>query len=86
MHADTYRCRIAHEHIHTSPRDCRAPLTAPHHTSNTYMPTHHTPSQDLKGQFSGSIQAFGSSGGATSVEFDLKGSTWQWGDYGLDQV
>lgn len=42
--------------------------------------------QDLRGQFSGSLQAFGSSGGATSVEFDLKGNTWKWGDYGLDQV
>ena len=32
------------------------------------------------------VQAYGGGGGATSVDFDLKGQTWQWGDYGLDQV
>ena len=33
-----------------------------------------------------SSQAYGGGGGATSVDFDLKGQAWEWGDYGLDQV
>ncbi len=32
------------------------------------------------------LQAYGGGGGATSVDFDLKGQAWEWGDYGLDQV
>ena len=32
------------------------------------------------------VQAYGGGGGATSVDFDLKGQAWEWGDYGLDQV
>lgn len=42
--------------------------------------------QDLKGRWSGSIQAYGGGGGATNCEFDVKGEAWQWGDYGMDQV
>jgi hypothetical protein len=35
--------------------------------------------QDCRGQWNGSIQAFGGGGGATSCEFDVKGHDWQWG-------
>lgn len=42
--------------------------------------------QDVRGQWSGSIQAYGGGGGATSCDFDVKGQTWQWGSYALDAL
>lgn len=42
--------------------------------------------QDVRGEWRGSVQAYGGGGGATSVDFDLRGQAWEWGDYGLDQV
>lgn len=43
--------------------------------------------QDLRGQWSGGIQAYGGGSGPTSLEFDVKGATWQWGPhYGLDSL
>lgn len=42
--------------------------------------------QDLKGQWSGGVQAYGGGGGATNVDFNVRGQSWQWGDYALDQV
>jgi hypothetical protein len=34
--------------------------------------------QDAEGEWSGSIQAYGGGGGATSCDFDLKGHNWKW--------
>ena len=42
--------------------------------------------QDLRGQWSGAIQAYGGGGGATAVEFNLRGRDWHWGVYELDQA
>ncbi|CAL8466123.1 g5659 [Coccomyxa elongata] len=42
--------------------------------------------QDLRGQWSGGVQAYGGGGGATNVDFNVRGQDWQWGIYGLDQV
>lgn len=42
--------------------------------------------QDITGTWNGSIQAFGGGGGATSCEFDVRGSGWKWGDAALDLV
>ncbi len=42
--------------------------------------------QDLRGQWSGSCQAYGGGGGATNVDFNLRGNTWSWGDFRLDQA
>lgn len=42
--------------------------------------------QDVHGHWSGSIQAFGGGGGATSCEFDVRGTDWQWGQATLDAV
>jgi hypothetical protein len=40
--------------------------------------------QDARGQWGGSVQAFGGGGGATSVEFDVRGAGWRWGAAALD--
>ena len=42
--------------------------------------------QDVRGQWKGSWEAYGGGGGATSVEFGVRGEDWEWGDYGLDKV
>lgn len=42
--------------------------------------------QDVRGQWGGSIQAYGGGGGATSCDFDVRGQAWQWGAYGLDAL
>lgn len=42
--------------------------------------------QDLKGHWSGSMQAYGGGGGATNVDFDMKGREWKWGEYGMDTL
>ena len=42
--------------------------------------------QDVRGQWSGGIQAYGGGGSATSCDFDLKGQAWQWGTYALDAL
>lgn len=42
--------------------------------------------QDVRGNWSGSIQAFGGGGGATSCEFDVRGNGWQWGQASLDAL
>lgn len=42
--------------------------------------------QDVRGQWSGSVQAYGGGGSATSCDFDIKGQAWQWGSYGLDAL
>jgi hypothetical protein len=40
----------------------------------------------VRGQWKGSWEAYGGGGGATSVEFGVRGEDWEWGDYGLDKV
>ncbi len=42
--------------------------------------------QDVRGHWKGSWEAYGGGGGATSVEFGVRGENWEWGDYGLDKV
>ena len=42
--------------------------------------------QDMRGQWSGSIQAYGGGSSASSCDFDVKGQSWQWGSYGLDAL
>lgn len=43
--------------------------------------------QDVRGQWSGSVQAYGSGTGAGSVEFNVRGANWSWGSrWGLDSV
>lgn len=42
--------------------------------------------QDIRGQWKGSWEAYGGGGGATSVEFGVRGEDWEWGDYGLDKA
>ena len=42
--------------------------------------------QELRGQWAGSIQAYGGGSGATSCDFDVKGQGWQWGGHGLDTL
>ena len=42
--------------------------------------------QDLRGQWSGTFQAYGGAGGATNVDFNARGRDWRWGDYALDHV
>ena len=42
--------------------------------------------QDLKGKWKGSMQAYGSVGGAVVGEFDVKGEDWQWGSYCMENV
>jgi hypothetical protein len=42
--------------------------------------------QELRGQWSGGVQAYGGGGGATNVDFNLRGAEWQWGDCALDQA
>lgn len=42
--------------------------------------------QDVRGQWSGSVQAYGGGSSATSCDFDVKGQAWQWGSYGLDAL
>ena len=42
--------------------------------------------QDVHGHWNGSVQAFGGGGGATSCEFDIRGTDWQWGQAKLDMV
>lgn len=42
--------------------------------------------QDIRGQWSGSIQAYGGGSSATSCDFDMKGQSWQWGTYALDAL
>ena len=32
------------------------------------------------------MQAYGGGGGATNVDFNVRGQSWQWGDYALDQA
>jgi hypothetical protein len=42
--------------------------------------------QELRGSWSGGVQAYGGAGGSTALDFNLKGSSWQWGEWTLDQV
>ena len=46
--------------------------------------------QDVKGSWSGTLQAYGGGGGASNVDFDVTGQDWQRrfesGTYKLDQV
>lgn len=42
--------------------------------------------QDMRGQWSGSVQAYGGGSSATSCDFDVKGQAWQWGSYALDAL
>mgnify|MGYP001810334764 CR=1 FL=1 len=51
----------------------------------TPAPALHLPGlQDIRGQWSGSVQAYGGGSSAASCDFDLRGQSWQWGSYGLD--
>eukprot|EP00884_Botryococcus_braunii_P001434 jgi/Botrbrau1/11291/Bobra.0038s0057.1 len=40
----------------------------------------------MKGRWSGAVQAYGGGGGATNVDFNLRGQDWGWGAYCIDQV
>jgi len=42
--------------------------------------------QTLKGQWSGSLQAFGGGRGASTLNFNLKGHSWKWGEYEVDNA
>ncbi|MAD20600.1 MAG: hypothetical protein CMJ52_10720 [Planctomycetaceae bacterium] len=42
--------------------------------------------QDLRGKWKGSMQAYGSTGGAVVAEFDVKGEDWEWGSYCMENV
>lgn len=42
--------------------------------------------QTCQGFWSGSVQAFGGGGGATSCDFDVRGQNWQWGNANLDSL
>jgi hypothetical protein len=42
--------------------------------------------QELRGSWGGSVQAYGGAGGSTAVDFHVKGSNWQWGEWTLDHV
>ncbi|UPQ99883.1 chloroplast protein TIC236 [Chloropicon primus] len=42
--------------------------------------------QDLKGKWKGTMQAYGSTGGAVVGEFDMKGEDWEWGSYCMENV
>lgn len=42
--------------------------------------------QDAQGQYSGTVQAYGGGGGATNVDFDMRGQMWSWGGYVIDSV
>ena len=55
-------------------------------TASTPAPFQMPSFQDVHGHWNGSIQAFGGGGGATSCEFDVRGSEWQWGQASLDTV
>lgn len=42
--------------------------------------------QSLKGRWHGTLQAFGGGGGASTLNFNLKGHSWKWGEYELDEA
>jgi len=42
--------------------------------------------QDLRGNWKGNIQAYGSTGGAIVSEFDVQGEDWQWGSYCMENL
>ena len=42
--------------------------------------------QDVKGTWTGSLEAYGGGGGASNVDFNVKGTGWQWAEYKTDQV
>lgn len=42
--------------------------------------------QDLKGKWKGTMQAYGSTGGAVVGEFEMKGEDWEWGSYCMENV
>eukprot|EP00210_Caulerpa_lentillifera_P007372 g7046.t1 len=42
--------------------------------------------QSLKGQWSGSLQAFGGGRGTSTLNFNLKGHSWKWGEYEVDNA
>ena len=50
--------------------------------TRTAAPVH----QDVKGTWTGSLQAYGGGGGASNVDFDVEGTGWQWAEYKTDQV
>lgn len=57
------------------------------HTGPAEMPRASVPGlQDLRGSWAGSLQAYGGGGGASNVDFDIKGIDWQWGYYKMDEV
>jgi len=51
-----------------------------HPESSLYFPA----LQTCQGFWNGSLQAFGGGGGATSMDFDIRGQNWLWGDAHLD--
>lgn len=42
--------------------------------------------QSLRGHWSGTLQAFGGGGGASTLNFNLKGDSWKWGEYEVDEA
>ena len=42
--------------------------------------------QSLRGTWCGTLQAFGGGGGASTLNFNLRGDSWKWGDYEVDRA
>ena len=80
--------RKARSELQQAPADLRPPThDAAASNSSKGSPRNALPGlQDLRGRWNGSLQAYGGGGGATNLEFDVKGGSWQWGEYCLDQV
>lgn len=60
------------------PKSGRSDELAPQPASSSSSSAPLAGFQDAEGQWSGSIQAYGGGGGATSCDFDLKGHNWKW--------
>nr|AXF41549.1 carbonic anhydrase CAH0010 [Chlorella sp. ArM0029B] len=70
-----------------SPRGDAPRVPAPGAASPSPSAALHLPGiQDMRGQWSGSVQAYGGGSSATSCDFDVKGQAWQWGSYALDAL
>ena len=80
--------RNARSELQQAPADLRPPThDGAASNSSKGSPRNALPGlQDLRGRWNGSLQAYGGGGGATNLEFDVKGGSWQWGEYCLDQV
>jgi hypothetical protein len=71
------------------PQSVREDTSRAVHAASTHSGSLHLPGlQDVRGIWSGSVQAFGGGSGATSCEFDVRGQGWRWGETapGLEAV